>query len=201
MGLFSKDIETMDDLFLHVVQDIYYAENQIVKSLPDMIEKATNRDLTTALKGHLAETEKQITRLEQVFELLGKDPTGTDCPAIDGILKEAEEIAGELRIRRCWMLRSSLRRKRSSIMRSRATGRWLRGRRSLIGPTSPSSCKRRSTRKKLPTRSLPALPRRRSTSRPQADPAGTNARRRGRAFSLRFRYLSSRCGDSARPNS
>ena len=96
MGLFSKDIKTMDDLFLHVVQDIYYAEKQTVKSLPDMIEKATNRDLTTALKSHLAETEKQITRLEQVFELLGKDPKGTDCPAIDGILKEAEEIAGEI---------------------------------------------------------------------------------------------------------
>ena len=96
MGLFSKDIKTMDDLFLHVVQDIYYAENQIVKSLPDMIEKATNRDLTTALKSHLGETEKQIKRLEQVFELLGKDPEGTDCPAIDGILKEAEEIAGEV---------------------------------------------------------------------------------------------------------
>ena len=96
MGLFSKDIKTMDDLFLHVVQDIYYAENQIVKSLPDMIEKATNRELTTALKSHLGETEKQVKRLEQVFGLLGKDPKGTSCPAIDGILKEAEEIAGEV---------------------------------------------------------------------------------------------------------
>lgn len=96
MGLFSKDIKTMDDLFLHVVQDIYYAENQIVKSLPDMMEKATNRDLTAALKSHLGETEKQIKRLEQVFELLGKEPKGTGCPAIDGILKEAEEIAGEV---------------------------------------------------------------------------------------------------------
>ena len=96
MGLFSKDIKTMDDLFLHVVQDIYYAENQIVKSLPDMIEKATNRELTTALKSHLGETEKHVKRLEQVFELLGKDPKGTTCPAIDGILKEAEEIAGEV---------------------------------------------------------------------------------------------------------
>src|SRR5688572_13135122 len=55
MGLFSKEIKTMDDLFLHVVQDIYYAENQIVKALPDMIEKATNRDLTAALKSHLGE--------------------------------------------------------------------------------------------------------------------------------------------------
>ena len=96
MGLFSKDIKTMDDLFLHVVQDIYYAEQQIVKSLPDMIEKATNRELTTALKSHLGETEKQVKRLEQVFELLGKEPKGTGCPAIDGIIVEAEEIAGEV---------------------------------------------------------------------------------------------------------
>jgi ferritin-like metal-binding protein YciE len=96
MGLFSKDIKTMDDLFLHVVQDIYYAENQIVKSLPDMIEKAGNRELSGALKSHLGETEKQVKRLEQVFELLGKPPQGASCPAIDGIIKEAEEIAGEV---------------------------------------------------------------------------------------------------------
>jgi ferritin-like metal-binding protein YciE len=96
MGLFSKDIKSMDDLFLHVVQDIYYAENQIVKSLPDMIEKATNRELSSALKSHLGETEKQVKRLEQVFGLLGKDPEGTGCPAIDGIIEEADEIAGEV---------------------------------------------------------------------------------------------------------
>ncbi len=96
MGLFSKDIKTMDDLFLHVLQDIYYAENQIVKSLPDMIEKATNRELTTVLKSHLGETEKQISRLEQAFQLLGKEPKGTRCPAIDGIIDEANDIAGEV---------------------------------------------------------------------------------------------------------
>jgi ferritin-like metal-binding protein YciE len=96
MGLFSKDIKTMDDLFLHVVQDIYYAENQIVKSLPDMIEKATNRELSSALKSHLGETEKQVKRLEQVFELLGKSPQGASCPAIDGIIDEANELAGEI---------------------------------------------------------------------------------------------------------
>jgi ferritin-like metal-binding protein YciE len=96
MGLFSKDIKTMDDLFLHVVQDIYYAEQQILKSLPDMIEKATNRELTTGLKNHFGETEKQVARLEQVFKLIGKEPQGVDCPAIDGILEEAEEIVSEV---------------------------------------------------------------------------------------------------------
>jgi ferritin-like metal-binding protein YciE len=95
VGLFTKDIKSMDDLYLHVVQDIYYAENQIKKALPDMIEKATNRELTAALKAHLEETEGQISRLEQVFQLLGKEPKGTQCPAIDGIIKEANELAGE----------------------------------------------------------------------------------------------------------
>ena len=47
MGLFSKEIKSMDDLYLHVLRDIYYAEKQIVKTLPDMIDKATNRELTT----------------------------------------------------------------------------------------------------------------------------------------------------------
>jgi ferritin-like metal-binding protein YciE len=96
MGLFTKDIQTMDDLFLHVVQDVYYAEKQILKALPDMIDKATNRDLTAALKGHLDETEKHVQRLEQVFELLGESPKGAKCPAIDGIIKEANEIAAEV---------------------------------------------------------------------------------------------------------
>jgi ferritin-like metal-binding protein YciE len=96
MGLFVKDIKTMDDLFLHVVQDIYYAEQQIQKALPDMVAKATNRELTRAFKSHLEETKKQVVRLEQVFDLLGKKAKAASCPAIDGIIKEANEIAGEV---------------------------------------------------------------------------------------------------------
>jgi ferritin-like metal-binding protein YciE len=72
MGLFSKDIKTMNDLFLHGLQDIYYAEQQIAKSLPSMIDQATNRDLSSGLSAHLEETKKQIGRLEQVFNKLGK---------------------------------------------------------------------------------------------------------------------------------
>jgi ferritin-like metal-binding protein YciE len=96
MGLFTKDIKSMDDLFLHVLQDIYYAEKQIVKALPDMIEKATNRELTAALQHHLGETQKHVQRLDQAFELIGESPKGTTCPAIDGIIKEANEIAGDI---------------------------------------------------------------------------------------------------------
>jgi ferritin-like metal-binding protein YciE len=74
MCLFSKDIKTMDDLLLHGLQDIYYAENQIVKALPKLIDKSTNRDLTKALKDHLEETKNQITRLDQVFRSLASSP-------------------------------------------------------------------------------------------------------------------------------
>ena len=96
MGFFSKDIHSMSDLFLHVLQDIYYAEGQIVKAMPKMIETSTNRELTSALKAHLAETEGQVSRLEQIFELLAETPKGTSCPAIDGIIKEADEIVSEV---------------------------------------------------------------------------------------------------------
>ncbi|RWC26026.1 ferritin-like domain-containing protein [Mesorhizobium sp.] len=96
MGLFTKDIKSMNDLFLHVLQDIIYAEKQIVTALPDMIDKATNRELTAALQNHLGETQKHVQRLEQAFELIGESPKGTACPAIDGIIKEANEIAGDI---------------------------------------------------------------------------------------------------------
>jgi ferritin-like metal-binding protein YciE len=96
MGLFSKDIQNMDDLLLHGLHDIYYAEKQITKALPKMIDKATNRDLAQGLKSHLEETNKQIERLDQVFKKLGKTPQSTDCPAIDGLIKEADNTAGEV---------------------------------------------------------------------------------------------------------
>jgi ferritin-like metal-binding protein YciE len=96
MGIFTKDIKTMDDLLLHGLQDIYYAEQQITKALPKMIDKATNRDLATGLRNHLEETNKQIERLEKVFLKLEKQPSGTKCPAIDGIINEADEVAGEV---------------------------------------------------------------------------------------------------------
>src|SRR6476661_4863771 len=85
MGLFSKDIKTLDDLFLHMLQDIYYAENKINKSLPRMIDNATNAQLKQGLKSHLGETQGHVKRLEQVFQMLGQKPKAVTCPAIDGI--------------------------------------------------------------------------------------------------------------------
>jgi ferritin-like metal-binding protein YciE len=95
MGLFSKDIATMDDLFVHMMRDIYYAEQQIVKSLPKMIEKASDPKLKEAFKSHLTETKNHVKRLEDVFHMRGVEAKGIDCPAIDGIIEEAEDIMGE----------------------------------------------------------------------------------------------------------
>jgi ferritin-like metal-binding protein YciE len=96
MGLFNQDIETMDDLLLRGLKDVYYAENQIVKALPKLIGKATNRDLSKGLKDHLEETKYQVARLEQVFKKLGEEPQAIKCPAIDGLISEADEVAGEV---------------------------------------------------------------------------------------------------------
>ena len=96
MGLLTKDIETLHDLFLHQLQDIYYAENQITKALPKMIDKATSPELKQGFETHLRETDGQIARLEQAFEALGEKAKAVTCPAIDGIIKEANEVAGEV---------------------------------------------------------------------------------------------------------
>ncbi|MFX5415657.1 DUF892 family protein, partial [Acinetobacter baumannii] len=88
--------KTMDDLFVHTLRDIYYAENQIAKSMPTMIQKATDPQLKSGFETHLRETKTQIDRLEQVFKLHGVDISGVNCPAIDGILQEADEIASEV---------------------------------------------------------------------------------------------------------
>lgn len=95
MGFFSSPIKTMDDLYLHQLQDIYYAENQITKALPKMIAKAENPALKQAFQKHLGETEHQVKRLEDVFRMMGKDVKGVTCAAIDGILKEAEELMSD----------------------------------------------------------------------------------------------------------
>ena len=100
MGFFSKDIKTMDDLFVHTLRDIYYAEQQIHKSLPGLIDKATDAKLRQGLEAHRAETAGHIQRIEQVFEQHGVEAKAVNCPAIDGILKEAGELTGEVEDKR-----------------------------------------------------------------------------------------------------
>jgi ferritin-like metal-binding protein YciE len=95
MGLLSKPIKTLDDLFVHTLQDVYYAEQKIQKTLPKMIEKVTDPQLKQGFQTHLGETKNQLRRLEQVFQLHGAPAKAVTCPAIDGILEEADEIMSD----------------------------------------------------------------------------------------------------------
>jgi ferritin-like metal-binding protein YciE len=87
--------KNLNDLFLDTLKDIYYAEKQIYKSLPKMAKAAQSPELQAAFEKHHDETEGQIERLEQVFELLGKPARGKKCDAIEGILDEGKEIMDE----------------------------------------------------------------------------------------------------------
>jgi ferritin-like metal-binding protein YciE len=84
-------MKSLEDLFIHLLKDIYYAEKQILKALPKMAEKAHSAELRKAFLHHLKETEGQVVRLEQVFALCDRKPIGETCPAIEGILEEGEE--------------------------------------------------------------------------------------------------------------
>jgi ferritin-like metal-binding protein YciE len=88
-------MNSLDKLFEETLRDIYYAEKKILKALPKMAKKATSPKLAKAFEMHIGETEGQVDRLEQVFEIIGKTPRGKTCPAIDGIVEEGEEIMKE----------------------------------------------------------------------------------------------------------
>ena len=78
-------IKNLEDLFNHTLEDIYYAENKLVKALPE------------AFMGHLEETKEHVTRLDEVFKKLGRKAKATECPAIKGILEESDELMSEIR--------------------------------------------------------------------------------------------------------
>ena len=84
--------KTLNDLFLHTLKDVYYAEKQILKSLPKMAKAAESEELKQAFETHREETQGQIERLEQVFEMLGKPARGVQCEAIMGIIEEGKEV-------------------------------------------------------------------------------------------------------------
>ncbi len=95
MGLLSKPIKTLDDLFVHTLQDIYYAEQQITKALPKMISKVSDPQLKQGFEMHLEQTKNHVKRVEQVFKMHGQPVKAVDCAAMDGILSEAKEIMGD----------------------------------------------------------------------------------------------------------
>lgn len=94
MGLFSKKFETLDELFLNQLQDLYDAEHRIVEALPEMAEQASSSELAQALREHLTESRGHIARLEQAFSLLGKEAEREKCQAITGLIEEGDEIVG-----------------------------------------------------------------------------------------------------------
>ncbi|WP_416356995.1 ferritin-like domain-containing protein [Aureimonas phyllosphaerae] len=87
--------KTLHDLFLHQLKDTYFAENQILKALPKMMEAAVSTDLKSALGVHLDETKGQVARLDEVFGLLNTKPEGVECQAILGIIAEGQEVMEE----------------------------------------------------------------------------------------------------------
>ena len=91
----AKQPKKLDELFHDTLKDIYYAEKKILSALPKMAKAAQNEDLKAAFEKHEGETEEQVARLEQVFELIDEKPQGKKCPAIDGIVEEGQEIFKE----------------------------------------------------------------------------------------------------------
>ena len=84
--------KSLDDLFQDMLKDVYYAERKVLKVLPKMARGAQSPELRAAFEKHHEETEVQIERLQQVFELIGKPVRGKTCPAIEGIIEEGEEV-------------------------------------------------------------------------------------------------------------
>ena len=85
----------LEKLFEDELKDIYWAEKALTKALPKMQKNASSPELAEAIEAHLAETEQQVTRIEQVFEMLDKKATSKKCEAMDGLIKEAEELMDE----------------------------------------------------------------------------------------------------------
>jgi ferritin-like metal-binding protein YciE len=89
-------MKSLDDLFYGLLQDIYFAEKQLLKTLPKMAKEASNQELSEAFLKHRDQTEEQIQRLEQAFEIIEKKPRGKKCDAILGIIEEGKEVIEEV---------------------------------------------------------------------------------------------------------
>src|SRR5688572_19674304 len=91
----AMEMESLQDLMLEELKDLYNAEAQLLKAMPRMAKKASNEQLKEAFETHMRETEGQVERLEQVFEALGEKAKGKKCHAMEGLIKEAKEMMGE----------------------------------------------------------------------------------------------------------
>lgn len=88
-------LETLRDLYIHELQDLYSAETQLIEALPLMAEAATHPDLKAAFEAHLVETQTHVTRLEEVLNLIGADTEGEKCKGMEGLLEEGQNLIEE----------------------------------------------------------------------------------------------------------
>lgn len=95
MALFSMKLETLQNLFLEQLRDLYDGEMQITKALPKMIEKAKHDNLKRALQEHLDVTREQIRRLDEIFRMLGKEASGETCKGMKGVIAEGEDLISD----------------------------------------------------------------------------------------------------------
>jgi ferritin-like metal-binding protein YciE len=91
----QEAMKSMEKLFEETLKDVYFAENQIIKSLPKMAKKTHSPQLKRAFEEHVEQTKGQVVRLEEIFKLLGKKASGKECPALKGLVEEAEELMEE----------------------------------------------------------------------------------------------------------
>lgn len=88
-------VKTFEDLFIDELKDVYDAEKRIVRALPKLVKNANSEELSDALEAHLGQTEKHVERLDRIFKELGKSPGRKSCPAMMGLLAEADELLEE----------------------------------------------------------------------------------------------------------
>jgi len=91
----NRQESLLEKFFIDQLQDIYYAEQELLKALPKIQKESTTEELQDAFEHHLRQTERHVTRLEKVFKLIGQEPEGKTCEAMDGLLREAENIIDE----------------------------------------------------------------------------------------------------------
>lgn len=89
------EMESLRDLFIDQLKDIYSAETQVTKALPKMAKKASSTELQNAFRMHLDQTQNQIKRLDEIFSMLGKNPKGKKCKGMQGLLEEGQEMMSE----------------------------------------------------------------------------------------------------------
>jgi len=146
-------IDSLDDLYIDQLADIYDAEKRLVKALPKMAKKASSPELRSAFEDHVQKTRHHVERLEEIFQELGRDATGKKCKAMMGLLSEGKDILDKDIDPISGMRASWPRPRRWSITRSPPTGRFARWRRPAAIGARHSCCKRHWKRKRRPTRS------------------------------------------------